>query len=71
MVQSLAGRAAAPAAFGGTGFQPVRRTGKMPVLSSRVDTAHLYHAQARRLCHQILNNFSRQSLMSPWLTHKL
>jgi len=25
------GRASVPAAFGGTGFQPVRRTGKMPV----------------------------------------
>jgi len=24
------GRASAPAAFGGTGFQPVCRTGKMP-----------------------------------------
>ena len=25
------GRASPPAAFGGTGFQPVHRTGKMPV----------------------------------------
>jgi len=25
------GRASVPAVFGGTGFQPVRRTGKMPV----------------------------------------
>jgi hypothetical protein len=29
--ERLVGRAAVPAAFGGTGFQPVRRTGKMPV----------------------------------------
>jgi hypothetical protein len=27
----LVGRASVAAAFGGTGFQPVRRTGKMPV----------------------------------------
>jgi len=29
--EKLVGRASVPAAFGGTGFQPVRRTGKMPV----------------------------------------
>jgi hypothetical protein len=31
--ERLVGRAPVPAAFGGTGFQPVRRTGKMPVPS--------------------------------------
>ncbi len=30
-MNSPVGRASSPAAFGGTGFQPVRRTGKMPV----------------------------------------
>jgi len=30
-MKRLVGRASVPAAFGGTGFQPVRRTGKMPV----------------------------------------
>ena len=31
LLKSPVGRASVPAAFGGTGFQPVRRTGKMPV----------------------------------------
>jgi exodeoxyribonuclease VII small subunit len=30
-MKRLVGRASVPAAFGGTGFQPVCRTGKMPV----------------------------------------
>jgi hypothetical protein len=30
-MKKLVGRASSHAAFGGTGFQPVRRTGKMPV----------------------------------------
>jgi hypothetical protein len=30
-MQSMVGQASVPAAFGGAGFQPVRRTGKMPV----------------------------------------
>jgi hypothetical protein len=29
----------------------------------KVRTAHLNHAQARRLCHHVLDNFSRQLLM--------
>jgi hypothetical protein len=31
MMKSLVGQASVPAALGGTGFQFVRRTGKMPV----------------------------------------
>ena len=30
-MKRVVGRASVPAAFGGPGFQPVRRTGKMPV----------------------------------------
>jgi hypothetical protein len=69
-LKKLVGRASPPAAFGGTGFQPVHRTGKMPVpprtfqdSPCRVRTAHLYHAQARRLCHQLINTFKKNSKM--------
>jgi hypothetical protein len=42
MAQSLVGRAAAPGAFGGTGFQPVRRTGKMPVPPKTFPDSHAW-----------------------------
>jgi len=34
-MKKLVGRASSPAAIGGTGFQPVRGTGKMPVPQER------------------------------------
>jgi hypothetical protein len=37
-MKRVVGRASVPAAFGGTGFQPVRRTGKMPVPPSTFQT---------------------------------
>ena len=49
------GPAAKQAKSGGAGVSPA--------VVAQVRTAHLYHAQARRLCHQILHNFSRQFFM--------
>ena len=42
-----------PAAFGGTGFQPVRRTGKMPV-PPRTFRNRIIGRSQERLCHQHL-----------------
>jgi hypothetical protein len=44
---------------------PVGRASRPPC---RARTAHFYHAQARRLCHQILNNFSNQNYYKQLLT---
>jgi hypothetical protein len=38
-MKKLVGRASVPAAFGGTDFQPVRRTGKMPVPAKTFQTS--------------------------------
>ena len=41
----------------------VERASRLPVGRPMARGAHLYPAQARRLCHQILHNFSRQFFM--------
>src|SRR5665647_1362104 len=39
-MKRMVGRASVPATFGGTGFHPVRRTGKMPVPPRTFQDSH-------------------------------
>jgi hypothetical protein len=61
-MKSVVGRASSPATFGGTGFQPVHRTGKVPVPPKTFQDSHSWAPWSKRKNRKDMENWHCPSI---------